>query len=259
MNDHDALLHAIGEHPEEDTPRLMYADWLDENGQPERADFVRTQVEVARSGLTAAERYPFVRKNVHYLTNFVPQWKAELPQLKGVEWGDFNRGLIEEVQAESEEPLVKHAGTIFAVPGIHVLRLRRLTDARRVAKLPELARLRALRMVSAHTTASALRVLLAAPHLRWLRVLELDGNTAFNAPRHATVDDAVAADIADGRFPDLEELWLGSDRIGNGGALALAHSPHLNKLRVLDLRNNQINDHAARNALRKRFGTALKM
>jgi uncharacterized protein (TIGR02996 family) len=258
MNDHDALLTAISEHPEEDTPRLMYADWLEENGQPERADFVRTQVEVARPGLSAAEQFPWVRKNVHYLTNFVPEWKAELPQLDGISWGDFNRGLIEEVLAASGEPLVKHARTIFAIPGVHVLRLRHLGDATRLAKLPELARLRALKMVSPHTTAAALRVLFASPHLARLRVLDLHGQTSFQSHGPAAVDDAVAADIADGRFPDLEELWLGSNVIGNDGARALAHSPHLDRLRVLDLQNNPIADRAVWNALRKRFGKALK-
>src|SRR5262245_11162441 len=119
MNDHDALLRAIGEHPEEDTPRLMYADWLEENGQPERAVFVRAQVERARPGLSAAEKYPFVRKNVHYLMNFVRGWHDELPRLKGIEWGDFNRGLVEEVRAADEGPIVAHAATIFAVPGVH--------------------------------------------------------------------------------------------------------------------------------------------
>src|SRR4051794_16123817 len=116
MNDHDALLTAIGEHPEEDTPRLMYADWLEENGQPERADFVRAQVELARAGLTDAERYPHIRKNVNYLTNYVREWRDALPQIKGVEWGDFNRGLIEEVRAPDEGPIVAHAAEVFAVP-----------------------------------------------------------------------------------------------------------------------------------------------
>jgi uncharacterized protein (TIGR02996 family) len=44
MNTGDALLRAIAAQPDEDTPRLMYADWLDENGQPERAEFIRVQV-----------------------------------------------------------------------------------------------------------------------------------------------------------------------------------------------------------------------
>src|SRR4051812_46356814 len=48
MSDEKALLAAIWEHPHEDTPRLMYADWLQENGQPERAEFIRVQCELAR-------------------------------------------------------------------------------------------------------------------------------------------------------------------------------------------------------------------
>jgi uncharacterized protein (TIGR02996 family) len=48
MSDEDALLAAIDANPEEDTPRLVYADWLDEHGQAIRAEFIRVQVEVAR-------------------------------------------------------------------------------------------------------------------------------------------------------------------------------------------------------------------
>ena len=48
MSDEDALLAAIAAHPEEDTPRLMYADWLDENGQSLRTEFIRVQIEVSR-------------------------------------------------------------------------------------------------------------------------------------------------------------------------------------------------------------------
>ena len=48
MTDGEALLAAIIAHPEEDAPRLIYADWLEENGQGERAEFIRVQVELAR-------------------------------------------------------------------------------------------------------------------------------------------------------------------------------------------------------------------
>jgi uncharacterized protein (TIGR02996 family) len=249
MNDHDALLRAIGEHPEEDTPRLMYADWLEENGQPERADFVRAQVELARPGLSPAERYPFVRKNVYYLTNFVRLWRDQLPQLPGVEWGDFNRGLVEEVRTTTERPLVAHAAEVFAVPGIHVLRLWRLDDGRLLAEVPELIRLRALRLIGG-APATTLRDLFASPYLARLTTLDLHGSQA---------SDATAADLADGRFPDSAELRLSSNAIGNRGARALANSPHLSHLRLLDLRGNPINDRSTRTALRRRFGSALKL
>jgi len=45
MSDEDALLAAIITNPDEDTPRLVYADWLDENGQAERAEFIRVQIQ----------------------------------------------------------------------------------------------------------------------------------------------------------------------------------------------------------------------
>jgi len=44
MTDGDALLRAIIAQPDEDTPRLMYADWLDEQGEAQRAEFIRVQV-----------------------------------------------------------------------------------------------------------------------------------------------------------------------------------------------------------------------
>ncbi|AMV25498.1 hypothetical protein VT84_13955 [Gemmata sp. SH-PL17] len=44
MTDLDRLLAAVLAHPDEDTPRLMYADELDAQGQHERAEFIRLQL-----------------------------------------------------------------------------------------------------------------------------------------------------------------------------------------------------------------------
>jgi len=43
-----ALLAAIRQAPDDDAPRLIYADWLDEHGQPERAEFIRVQIGLSR-------------------------------------------------------------------------------------------------------------------------------------------------------------------------------------------------------------------
>lgn len=55
MDTHDALLAAVLAKPEDDLTRLVYADWCDENGQPERGEFVRVQVEYHRL-LTAKDK-----------------------------------------------------------------------------------------------------------------------------------------------------------------------------------------------------------
>jgi len=48
MSDEAALLATIAAHPAEDTPRLMYADWLDEHRQSIRAEFIRVQIAIAQ-------------------------------------------------------------------------------------------------------------------------------------------------------------------------------------------------------------------
>src|SRR5262245_14232132 len=43
-----AFLHSIVEDPDDDAPRLIFADWLDEHGRPDKAAFVRLEVEYSR-------------------------------------------------------------------------------------------------------------------------------------------------------------------------------------------------------------------
>lgn len=48
MTEQQALLAAVIANPADDLPRTLYADWLDENGESERAEFVRVQLQLAR-------------------------------------------------------------------------------------------------------------------------------------------------------------------------------------------------------------------
>src|SRR5262249_41365819 len=47
---HEPLLNAILRQPEDDVVRLVYADWLEENGAPARAEFIRVQCRLATLG-----------------------------------------------------------------------------------------------------------------------------------------------------------------------------------------------------------------
>jgi len=49
VRDGSALLRAIRADPADDFPRLLYADWCEENGQDERAEYVRHMVTVVPS------------------------------------------------------------------------------------------------------------------------------------------------------------------------------------------------------------------
>jgi uncharacterized protein (TIGR02996 family) len=46
VSDRAAFLRAIRHRPDDDTARLVYADWLDENGAPELAELIRVQIEL---------------------------------------------------------------------------------------------------------------------------------------------------------------------------------------------------------------------
>src|SRR5262249_19209231 len=45
MSELIALLTACKESPDEDSLRLILADWLEEHGEPDRAEFIRLQVQ----------------------------------------------------------------------------------------------------------------------------------------------------------------------------------------------------------------------
>lgn len=52
----EQFVRAICDDPEDLTPRLVYADWLDENGDPSQAEFIRVQIEMGK--MTACHRGP---------------------------------------------------------------------------------------------------------------------------------------------------------------------------------------------------------
>lgn len=43
----EQFLAAVAASPDDDAPRLIYADWLEENGESERAEFIRIQCRIA--------------------------------------------------------------------------------------------------------------------------------------------------------------------------------------------------------------------
>lgn len=129
MSDERALIAAILTHHDEDTPRLMYADYLDENGQPERAEFIRVQCELARiiaagtadpkKGVNLAtgryksppdfERWQVLDRRERELFNYAWQnWLGACREIvpKGMripEYVEFRRGFIERVTCESAD------------------------------------------------------------------------------------------------------------------------------------------------------------
>jgi uncharacterized protein (TIGR02996 family) len=142
MTDDAALLEAIRLHPDEDMPRLAYADWLEEDGQPERAEFIRVQVKLDRLAtpeMKADRRWRDMRYSFYAPIDAIrhreydlwrehgPMFAADLPGesracLPGCQWsagiGDqiqywFNRGFVWKAMTTANRWLI-HADAITA-------------------------------------------------------------------------------------------------------------------------------------------------
>jgi uncharacterized protein (TIGR02996 family) len=95
MTEQDALLQAVCDAPEEDPPRLVYADWLEEHADPDYASFIRLQIQIARTPSESRKRDP-ERDELRARENAVRQrlkkrWKPLLGPLRASK-RDFARG-----------------------------------------------------------------------------------------------------------------------------------------------------------------------
>src|SRR5438046_319198 len=82
MSEESAFLRAIQANPTDTTAKLVYADWLDEHGESEKAQYVRTEVTMFALGrlqgfLSALELCS------HHAADLVYTFTAELLPLQG--------------------------------------------------------------------------------------------------------------------------------------------------------------------------------
>ncbi len=61
MTDEQAFLDAIGATPDDDMPRLVYADWLEERGFSDRAEYIRLQCFLEKASRGRREFVPASR------------------------------------------------------------------------------------------------------------------------------------------------------------------------------------------------------
>src|SRR4051794_33213202 len=111
MTEHEAFLQAILEAPEDDAPRLIYADWLDDHGDAERADFIRTQVFRARLPADDPRQRELGEREQALLAAHAEAWQAHLPvwariqpphfRAAGPARG-FRRGFLAQVHTRAE-------------------------------------------------------------------------------------------------------------------------------------------------------------
>jgi uncharacterized protein (TIGR02996 family) len=87
------FLEDIIAHPDDDAPRLIFADWLEEQGDGARAEFIRSQIERARLPDWDAGQVRLRLREQELLAQHGQKWKEGLPDVKGIVWEGFRRGL----------------------------------------------------------------------------------------------------------------------------------------------------------------------
>lgn len=231
----DAFLATIVEQPDDDAPRLIFADWLDDHGDADRAEFIRVQVESARLSSGSARGVALARREAELRGRGEHEWRTRLPHLDGVSWEGFSRGFVEAVFVETVEQLLHYADILFAVTPVRSVQIGTLSaaDAARLAQAPVLARLQELNLGNNPTLGrDGVRALASSPHLANLTALLLHYNDLG--------DDAVRDLARSPYLGNLVELYLSGNALGDPAAAALAGT--FPRLRDLDLRDNRIAD-----------------
>ncbi len=174
MNEREALLRSVCENSDEDTPRLVFADWLQENGEEARAEFIRAQVEAARLPTDNDRRAGLVRRGAAIQKRFGEQWLGELPVpdkehinwVEAPDWLDgetFDRGFPSLLRVKTTGTLAKYADKLFSATPVRRLMIWHIMKADKLAKLPQLRHLHTFR-VRVVSQQAALD-LLKCPHL----------------------------------------------------------------------------------------------
>jgi uncharacterized protein (TIGR02996 family) len=223
MSDEDALLSAIAAHPDKDTPRLAYADWLDEHGRHDRAEFIRAQIEVAR-----VETLPRVLLNRHVdvfrrQQELIDHHRDELlGPLAGLPKDvkiEFRRGFVSELTFRADR-FLSHADDVALLRPTPDVRLWDVA-----------ANLNGLSSISDHM-AIVSAIEMQSPH------------RAFPTPLTADWDIETAA----WPWDRLREMNLEGCQVGDEGLRRLIVSESLSRVSDLDLSGNDLT-HAGVTAL----------
>lgn len=226
--------------PEDDAPRLEYADWLASRDDP-RGEFIRLDITMDRASMTSPGYGDLRRRHEEYLNRHEKAWLQPLRDLGlrlkaagGYTTAGFSRGFVEWLSVSKAGVVPQKADQLFqAFPLLRNLSFDKGTvDVEALAASPWLARLTTLSLYSDTVDAKGLRALADSPHARNLRKLSLQGNEIGPA--------GVATLIASPHLMGLSELSLNYCKVGHEGLSKFLVPNAFPSLKVLDLSSNDL-------------------
>lgn len=234
--------------PDDDAPRLVWADWLEEHGDP-RAELIRTQCELAKIPGRGWRKTELEDVETRLLRDHYEAWVRPLRKL-GATSVELRRGFVEQLELSAAD-LLSNVDAIFAAaPLVRGLKLSSANGyMRQLANLPQLERIEQLDLRFNRLGDVGVTVLTDSSHIHGLRHLQLAGNNLS--------ERGVLQLSSTMRLAKLVSLELSFNRFGDAGASYLLYSPALRSLQSLDVRNTNVSRPMAQH-LRERFGTRVQ-
>src|SRR5262245_52813485 len=88
----ESFLRTIRCEPHDDAPRLVFADWLEEHGEPERAEYIRLQCALANLAADDPQRPDLAKREKQLWQKHAGRWRSPLPSR--IRRYQFQRGFI---------------------------------------------------------------------------------------------------------------------------------------------------------------------
>jgi len=232
----------ILEHPQDDAPRLLYAEWLEEHGDP-LGEFIRVQCRLARLPMNHLCVLELETRERELLAEYERDWVGDLGDM--LDWWTFRRGFVEEIGTSTDKFLANACSLFQRAPiqEVHLCGVRNRIEP--LAASAYLQRASYLDLSNNVVRDQGARLLAGSPYLAHVRGLNLSSSGIGDA--------GLKALAASSHFPELRELYLDDNRFGTSGVRALAHSSLAEQLQVLHLRFNTIGADGAE-LLQRRLG-----
>ena len=187
MNERELLLRAICENPDDDTLRLVFADWLQENDDEARAEFIRAQIELSQHTPHTIPWFECSTRARELSAIHESRWRIEVPSDPALDWREFRRGFLEKLRVFDFDAFEALAGQIFAATPLLEVHIGGPWRLSALSKLPHLNRLSVIRGYGVDCTAEdAAQVIMALAQNR-LTQFDLLSGVIDEEARHLLV------------------------------------------------------------------------